>query len=72
MKRPDAYAKEERHEIAEAVRLGEHAMCPRCGAALDEWPVPPRRDVSYVRDRVWLVCGPCFRSVVLDRHDPKG
>jgi len=61
----------ERAEIAEAVRSGKRPACPRCGSSLDEWPVPPRQDVSYVRDRIWLVCGPCSRSVVLDRQDPR-
>jgi len=72
MKRPDAYTKEEHRAIVEALRSGEPATCPRCRSPLDEWSVPPRQDVSYVRDRVWLVCGPCSRSVVLDRYDPKG
>jgi hypothetical protein len=72
MKRPDAYTKEEQDAIAAAVRWGEPSVCPRCGSDLDEWSVPPRPDVSYVRDRVWLVCAPCFRSVVLDRKGPKG
>jgi len=72
MKRPDSYTISERQAIADGLRSGGPATCPRCGGPLDEWPVPPRGDVSYVRDRVWLVCGPCARSVVLDRHDPKG
>jgi hypothetical protein len=72
MKRHDAYTKEERRKIAATLRGGGPATCPRCRSLLDEWPVPPRQDVSYVRDRVWLVCGPCSRSVVLDRHDPEG
>ena len=72
MKRPDSFTKEERFAIAGAVGRGEPPACPRCRSPLDEWPVPPRPDVSYVRDRIWLVCGPCSRSVVLDRHDPKG
>ena len=72
MKRPDAYTPAERQILAESLRLGAPVKCPRCGSPLDEWPVPPRQDVSYVRDRIWLVCGPCSRSVVLDRHDPQG
>lgn len=62
---------EHRHLIAEAVRSGRSPTCPLCSGALDEWPMPPRKDVSYVRDRVWLVCGPCSRSVVVDRHEPR-
>lgn len=72
MKRPATYSEEERNAIAKAMRDGTPAVCPRCASPLDEWPVPPRPDVSYVRDRMWLVCGPCSRSVVMDRHEPKG
>jgi len=72
MKRPDAYTFAERQAVADALRTGAPVACPRCGGPLDEWPVPPRGDVSYVRDRVWLVCVPCSRSVILDRHDPQG
>lgn len=72
MKTPDAYTKEEQAAIAAAMRSGGPPLCPRCSSALDRWSVPPRQDVSYVRDRVWLVCGPCFRSVVLDRKGPEG
>jgi ribosomal protein S27AE len=72
MKRPDTYTRSERKSIADGLRSGDPATCPRCGGRLDEWPVPPRSDVSYVRDRLWLVCAACARSVILDRHDPKG
>ena len=43
--------------------------CPRCSTPLDRHPVPPRRDVSYVRDRVWLVCPGCQATGVLDRRE---
>jgi len=72
MKRPDPYTISERQAIADGLLSGGPATCPRCGGPLDEWPVPPRADVSYVRDRLWLVCRPCSRTVILDRHDPKG
>jgi len=72
MKRHDAYTKEERREIAANLHDCDAPVCPRCHSPLDEWAVPPRRDVSYVRNRVWLVCGPCSRSVVLDRYDAEG
>lgn len=70
MKRPQAFSSEEQKTIAASVRAGVRAACPRCTSPLDEWAVPPRDDVSYVRDRVWLVCGKCSRSVVLDRLEP--
>ena len=67
MKRTGSFTKEERETIAGFLVAGGTPVCPRCGAPLDTWPVPPREDVSYVRDRVWLVCSPCASSVVLDR-----
>lgn len=71
MKKAQAYTKSEARAIADSVRSGTTPTCPRCGGPLDEWAVPPRPDVSYVRDRVWFVCVPCSRSVVLDRHEPR-
>jgi hypothetical protein len=35
---------------------------------MDRRGVPPRAEVSYVRDRVWLVCRKCHRSAVFDRR----
>ena len=68
MKAPDAFSPEQVREIARVVREGAHPLCPQCGARLDERAVPPRQDVSYVRDRVWLVCPSCRRSTVVDRR----
>ncbi len=31
--------------------------------------IHPRSDVSYVRDRIWLVCVGCGRSLVTDRRE---
>jgi hypothetical protein len=68
MKAPDAFSPEQVREIARVVREGAHPFCPRCGVRLDERAVPPRPDVSYVRDRVWLVCPSCRRTTVVDRR----
>jgi endogenous inhibitor of DNA gyrase (YacG/DUF329 family) len=46
--------------------------CPACGEAMEQRAVPPRSEVSYVRDRVWLVCPGCQRSVVFDRRRLEG
>ena len=54
-------------EIERAFRAGDALSCPRCGTALDLRPVPPRTDVSYVRDRLLVVCSSCHRTHVLDR-----
>jgi len=55
----------ERSRAGEAA--GEALRCPLCRGPLDERAVPPRADVSYVRDRIWLVCTACARTAVLDR-----
>ena len=69
MKIPEAFSPEEARALAEAVRSGRATKCPRCGILLDERPVPPRGDVSYVRDRIWLVCPSCRRTTVLERRE---
>ena len=69
MRTSGAFTAEEEQRLAEALRRGDRAVCPRCGVSLDEWPIPPRSDVSYVRQRVWLVCPACRRKVVLERRD---
>lgn len=68
MKTPDAFSPEQVREITELVRRGAHPLCPSCGVRLDERAVPPRKDVSYVRNRLWLVCPSCRRSTVVDRR----
>ncbi len=68
--RSGGFSADEQRRIAHDVREGSEPTCPRCGASLDEWPVEPRPDVSYVRSRLWLVCTSCRRSVVLDRPRP--
>jgi len=62
------YTEEQRRGLARAVQVGERPPCPACGAVLDRRDVPPRPDVSYVRDRVWLSCAACQRTVVVDRE----
>jgi hypothetical protein len=59
----------EARALAAAMDEGRPLTCPRCGTALDRRPVPPRRDVSYVRDRLWLVCPQCHATGVLDRRE---
>jgi hypothetical protein len=51
-------------------RAGREVVCPRCSVVMDRRRVPPRSDVSYVRDRVWLTCPSCRNTLVLDRRRP--
>lgn len=62
------YTREQEERVLAAVRSGGVPSCPRCGEPLQRTEVPPREGVPYVRHRVWFVCPPCRRSVVLDRR----
>lgn len=61
------YSPEERRTLEERLAQGGRA-CPRCGTTLEVRDVPPRREVSYVRDRIWLVCGGCGAATVIDKR----
>lgn len=61
------YTPDERRTLEVGLARGLRA-CPRCGTALELRDVPSPPEVSYVRDRVWLVCGGCGASTVLDRR----
>jgi hypothetical protein len=62
------YSREEEERLLASLRKGLPPECPRCGARLSDQRVPPRGELPYVRDRVWLVCSACRRSVVIDRR----
>lgn len=62
-----ATAQEER-ELREDVQKGRTLSCPRCHAPLRSTLVPPRPDVSYVRNRVLLECELCDFLVALDKR----
>jgi hypothetical protein len=62
----ETYSREQRGEIERAVRAGVAVDCPECGEPLVESHVPPRRDVAYVRRRLWLLCPGCRRSASVD------
>lgn len=63
------YDRAEAAELKRALGRGEaRPACPRCGVAMSRRRVPPRSGVAYVRDRIWLVCLECRRSLVVDRR----
>ena len=62
------YTRDEEDRLVEELRAGRTAVCPRCGGVLSDRRVQPPDAVPYVRDRVWLTCEGCRRSVVLDRR----
>jgi hypothetical protein len=60
----------ESHEVERirtALTDGSDPLCPRCGGRFDRTDVPPRNEVPYVRDRIWLICVTCGAGLVLDR-----
>ncbi len=65
----DLFTQDELRALAAALGGGRPLTCPRCATPLDRRPVPPRRDVPYVRDRLWLVCPACHSTGVLDRRE---
>jgi len=67
---PKPYSHDDVRTLEVALAGGHPLVCPGCGAPLDRREVPPRKDVSYVRDRVWLVCSRCHANTVLDLRDP--
>lgn len=71
MTNPSHFTKGAQRSLAGALRDGSALICPVCDVMLDQRPVPPRTDVSYVRDRLWIICPSCHRSVVLDRRQPE-
>lgn len=62
------YTREEEERLVRVLREGGPPLCPRCGAGLATRDVPPSEAISYVRDRLWLVCPRCRTSLVLDRR----
>jgi uncharacterized protein with PIN domain len=68
---PERFSDDEIRGLSRAYLDDEPLRCPRCRVELDRRPVPPRPDVSYVRDRLWVVCPSCHRSLVLDRREAR-
>lgn len=58
----------EEKALRDDLKKGRALSCPRCQAPLRTTSVPPRADVSYVRNRVLLECELCDFLVALDRR----
>ena len=67
MPSPDRFTPAETRALEVEARDGSATKCPHCAIPMDQQAVPPRQDVSYVRDRILLVCPECRRTHVLDR-----
>ncbi len=64
---PSPFTPVERRALEHELARGGSA-CPRCGSELETREVPPSGQVSYVRSRVWLLCGGCGGTAVVDRR----
>lgn len=71
MTSPRKFSAEARDSLRESFRNGEALECPDCKVPLDRRRVPPRSDVSYVRDRLVVTCPLCHGHLVLDRREPR-
>lgn len=59
---------EEQRRIREAVARGEPALCPRDGSAMTSRSIGGGSfGLGYARQREWLICPTCRRSVIFDR-----
>lgn len=63
----DNFTAREEQALRAALARGETVRCPRCGIPLVQTPIPPRREVAYVRDRVLFQCVSCRLKGVVDR-----
>lgn len=62
-----ASAREEK-DLREDIQKDRPLACPRCHAPLRSTSIPPRSDVSYVRNRVILECELCDFLAALDKR----
>jgi len=62
------YSAEEESRIRHAADAGETPHCPRDGAALTTRSIGGGSfGLGYARQREWLICPECRRSVIFDR-----
>lgn len=60
------YRPEQRRALARAVAQKEAVTCPACGARVTVNHVDPGPRISYVRQRVLVICSSCHRSAAID------
>jgi len=62
------YTPEEERALREAVTAGEAPVCPRCGTRMTHRPIGGGSfGLGYARQRTWLICPSCRRSVIFDK-----
>jgi hypothetical protein len=62
----------QRAELLSAWGAGVQLGCPACGAVVVARVIEPKRELPYVRRRVWLICSGCKRSLTIDEGNPSG
>jgi hypothetical protein len=62
----------QRAQLRSAYDAGAKLACPACGAVVATRVIPPKRELPYVRRRVWLICSGCKRSLTIDEGSPSG
>ena len=61
------YDPDEQRAIRDAAAAGQPAMCPRCQVALTKRAIGGGSfGLGYARQREWLICPSCRRSVIFD------
>lgn len=62
-----AYSHEEEAAVRRAVAAGEAARCPRCDVSMTRRAIGGGSfGLGYARQREWLICPSCHRSVIFD------
>lgn len=65
---PASYTSEEEVAVRRAVVDGERPICPRCGVVMTSRSIGGGSfGLGYARQREWLICSSCHRSVIFDR-----
>lgn len=60
------YDAAQRRTLAATLSEGNRPRCPACGGRMIVQAVQPRREVSYVRHRMWVLCLDCRRTAAVD------
>lgn len=60
------YDAAQRRTLAAALKERDSPRCPACGGHVVVKTVLPRREVAYVRHRMWVLCLDCRRTATVD------
>ena len=66
MAKSRGYTAQQKQHLANSFYEQKTLTCPECDILMDHLHIPPRSDVSYVRDRTLLTCPSCQRTLIVD------